>query len=216
MISEEMKIMTWNAAQAVWRAGAGELIRLSEAGNRDVFLSVLDLLTACKGRIVTSGCGTSGAAAKKIAHTLSVVERPSFFLSPTDAVHGALGSVQSGDVAILISKGGNTHEILSMIPALKTKDVVIVGVTENPESKLAAAADYLVHVRVEKEADGFNMLATTSTLAVVAYFDALAIALIDTTGFTRKQFALIHPGGAVGERLLEETIENNLHPGGMK
>jgi KpsF/GutQ family protein len=160
------------------------------------------MLAECKGKIITSGAGTSAAAARKIAHSLSCVERPSLFLSPADAVHGGLGVVQPGDVAILISKGGGTKELLALVPALETKQVAIIGVTENGESPLARASDLLLKVRVEKEADEFNMLATTSTMAVIAVFDAVAIALMQYTGYTREQFAVIHPGGAVGERLL--------------
>lgn len=197
-----MKNNYWETAQSVWKIGAEELTGLAATQSADDFSALLTLLSTCAGRIVTAGCGTSGAAAKKIAHTLSCVERPAFFLSPSDAVHGALGSVQRGDVAILVSKGGNTREILALIPALKSKEVPIVAVTENRESILAQNADHIVCIAVRKEADQFNMLATTSTMAVIAYFDALSIALIDATNYTREQFAVIHPGGAVGERLL--------------
>lgn len=161
------------------------------------------MIGECRGRIVTSGAGTSGSAAKKVAHTLSCIERPAFFLSPSDAVHGALGSVQHGDIAILFSKGGGTHEILEMIPALKSKHVKLIGVTENIESALAADSDVALVVRVKHEADRFNMLATTSTVAVLAVFDALCVVLMDLLSFCREQFAIIHPGGAVGARLLE-------------
>jgi len=160
------------------------------------------MLAECRGRIFTSGAGTSAAAARKIAHSLSCIERPSSFLSPADAVHGGLGVVQPGDVGILISKGGGTQELLALVPALKTKQIGIIGVTENEESPLARASDLLLKVRVEREADEFNMLATTSTMAVIAVFDAVAIALMQYTGYTREQFAVIHPRGAIGERLL--------------
>ena len=124
------------------------------------------------------------------------------FLSPSDAVHGALGSVRAGDVAILISKGGGTHEIVALLPALATKGVPVIAVTENADSTLGRAAEVVVPVRIEREADEFNMLATTSTMAVIAWFDAVCIALMRMTGYSREQFAVIHPGGAVGKRLL--------------
>jgi D-arabinose 5-phosphate isomerase GutQ len=155
------------------------------------------------GRVATAGCGTSAAAAKKIAHSLSCIERPAFFLSPADAVHGALGSVQPGDVAVCISKGGNMPEILAMLPAFKTKNVSIIGVTEKEDSRLGGLATVLLKVKVNKEADSFNMLATTSIMAVTAVFDAMCIAIIKRMGYTRDRFAVIHPGGAVGERLLK-------------
>ena len=117
-------------------------------------------------------------------------------------MHGALGAVQAGDVAILISKGGGTREIVNIIPALKTKKAFIIGVTGKDDSILAQESDLLMKVAIQKEADSFNMLATTSTMAVVAVFDAICIALMQYTGYTREQFAVIHPAGAVGERLI--------------
>ena len=111
---------------------------------------------------------------------------------PGDAVHGGLGAVQAGDVAILVSKGAEHERFLAMVPALKAKRVTIVGVTERDDSELGRACDLLLRVRVEREADAFNMLATTSTMAVVAVFDAARIALMAVTGYTREQFAVIH------------------------
>lgn len=201
LISMEPEEM-WNIARHVWTTGATALTALEDTIDPTVFTRVIDAIASCRGRIVTAGVGTSGAAAKKIAHSLSCVERPSFFLDPGDAIHGALGSVQKGDVAILISKGGETREILNIIEALETKNIFIIGVTEKPESILAKHSSLPLIIRVEKEADEFNMLATTSTMAVTVVFDAVCIALMRSTGYTREQFAVIHPGGAVGERLL--------------
>jgi len=193
----------WEKAVSVWRTGSMEIEKLIDSTDKDLFISTVKQIAACKGRVVTTGVGTSGAAAKKIAHSLSCIERPSFFLDPGDGVHGALGSVQEGDVAILISKGGGTVEILNLIPALQSKNVTIIGVTEMSDSPLAKNSDILLKVKVEKEADSMNMLATTSTMAVIVLFDAICIALMEETGYTREQFAVIHPGGAVGKRLME-------------
>jgi KpsF/GutQ family protein len=191
----------WREAVHVWEVGAQALSALHRSVDPEALRRCVEMIAGCTGRIVTAGVGTSAAAARKIAHSLSCIERPSFFLSPGDAVHGALGAVQTGDVAILISKGGGTREILSIIPGLKAKRVAIIGVTEKEDSILARESDLLLRVAVENEADTFNMLATTSTMAVVAVFDAVCIALMKHTGYTREQFAVIHPGGAVGERL---------------
>lgn len=199
MTSEQI----WQKALHVWSVGAREIERLAHTVDREALARCVETIASCRGRIVTSGAGTSGAAARKIAHTLSCVERPAFFLEPADAVHGALGSVQPGDVAILVSKGGGTSEIVRLLPALRTKKVFVIGVTENESSRLARESDLALKVRVEAEADEFDMLATTSTMAVVAVFDAICIALMTRTGYTREQFAVIHPGGAVGERLLK-------------
>lgn len=169
-------------------------------------VKVTQAIGDCKGRIIVSGCGTSAAAAKKIAHSLCCIERPAIFLSPADAVHGALGVLQPGDVFILISKGGNTSELVKMIPACKTKKATLIGVSENPDSVIAREADIYLKVKVEKEPCHFNMLATASTLAVISTFDAICIALMQYTGYTREQFAVIHPSGAVGDRLIHNKI----------
>ena len=152
--------------------------------------------------MILTGCGTSGMAAKKIAHTLSCIEIPALYMSPADAVHGDLGVLQKEDILVLISKGGKTSELLTLIPACKTKQALLIGVSENPESEIARSADIYLEVKVDREPDRFNMLATASTLAVISMFDAICIALTQLKGYTREQFAVIHPHGAVGERLL--------------
>ena len=171
----------------------------------DAVVRVAEALKACRGRIVLSACGTSAMAAKKIAHSLCCIERPALFLTPSDAVHGALGVLQKDDVYILISKGGNTGELTRLIPACKTKGALLIGVSENPDSAIAKAADIYLKVKVAQEPCRFNMLATASTLAVIATFDAICIALMQMTNYTREQFAVIHPAGAVGDRLLGKT-----------
>ncbi len=194
---------TWQVAEHTWRLAAEEVAKLCDRVDPGAFDECVRMIGECSGRVIASGVGTSAAAARKVAHTLSCVERPAFFLSPADAVHGALGAVQPGDIAILISKGGNTAELLSLIPSLKAKSVPIIVVTENESSSLGGESTLLLRVWVDREADDLNMLATTSTLAVIALFDAVSIAVMKQTGFTKEQFRIIHPGGAVGERLLK-------------
>ena len=143
-------------------------------------------------------------AAKKIAHSLNCIEIPALFLTPSDAVHGGLGVLQEEDILILISKGGGTEELVRLIPACRTKKALLIGVSENPASAIAQNADIYLRVRVEQEPCRFNMLATASTLAVISMFDSICIALMQMTGYTREQFAVIHPAGAVGERLLND------------
>jgi KpsF/GutQ family protein len=195
----------WSRAQGVWDIATRELSRLASTVDRDAFARCVETLGACRGRIITLGCGTSAVAARKIAHSLSCIERPSFFLSPADAPHGAMGVVQQGDVVILVSKGGGTKELVELVPSLKAKGAILIVVTENGGSALARACDLVVIVKVEKEADPFNMLATTSTMAVVAVFDAITIVLMEKMGYTREAFAVIHPHGAVGDRLTGGT-----------
>lgn len=194
----------WKKAASVWTHTAREIEALSERIDRSQLESVLRLIVECRGHIVTTGTGTSGAAAKKVAHTLSCVERPALFLSPADAVHGGLGVVQPEDLVILFSKGGNTHELLALLPSLERKGCRTVAVSENADSTLAKRAGTILRVFVSAEPDPFNMLATSSTAAVIAVFDALSICAMEETGYTREQFGIIHPGGAVGERLLGE------------
>ena len=176
--------------------------KLTEVLDEKAVLETAKALQNCKGKVILSGCGTSAMAAKKIAHSLCCIEIPALFLSPADAVHGGLGVLQEDDILILISKGGNTQELVNLIPACRTKKAKLIGVSENPDSKIAQAADIYMKVKAEREPCRFNMLATLSTLAVISTFDAICIALMQMTGYTREQFAVIHPGGAVGERLL--------------
>lgn len=175
--------------------------RLTRELDRDAVSAVIEALANCSGKVILSGCGTSAMAARKIAHSLSCIEIPALFLSPADAVHGALGVLRQEDILILVSKGGNTQELVNLIPACKVKGVLLIGVSENPDSVIARQADIYLRIKVAREPCRFNMLATASTLAVIAAFDAICIALMQMTGFTRERFAVIHPGGAVGERL---------------
>jgi D-arabinose 5-phosphate isomerase GutQ len=177
------------------------LASLADQVDMNAVAQCVEAVAACTGRVVTTGAGTSAAAAKKIAHSLCCIECPAMFLTPSDAVHGGLGAVQPGDVVIAISKGGNTAEIVNMLDAFAAKRVSLIGVTENGRSALARRSTIPLLVEVAREPDPFNMLATASTLAVIAVFDAICVTLMEYTGYTREQFAVIHPGGAVGERL---------------
>lgn len=185
------------------RMEADSVMKQQEEIEEEAILEVAETIQNCKGKIILSACGTSAMAAKKIAHSLNCIECPALFLTPSDAVHGGLGVVQPEDVVILISKGGNTEELVRLLPACKTKRVPVIGVSENQDSKLAVNADIYLKIKVEREPCRFNMLATASTMAVIAVFDAVCIALMQMTGYSREQFAVIHPGGAVGERLLD-------------
>ena len=147
---------------------AGAIGDLVSNISRDQVLKIINLIGECKGRVIVTGCGTSGVAAKKIVHTLCCVERPACFLSPSDAVHGELGLLQKDDILILISKGGKTSELANLIPACKKKGAKLIVVTENKDSILAREADIVLKVKVKKEACPFNMLATASTLSVIA------------------------------------------------
>ncbi|NLT98690.1 MAG: SIS domain-containing protein [Christensenellaceae bacterium] len=188
----------------VIQSEADAIASLLETVDQDTVARIVDLLIKVKKekrRVITVGCGTSGAAAKKIAHSLCCVEIPATFLSPATAAHGAMGYIQRGDVVVMVTKGGNTAEILGLLPCCKEKGATIIGVSENESSRLAQAADIFLKVRIEREPCPWGLLATASTLAVIAVWDAIIITAMQHNGFTKEQFLLIHPGGAVGEKL---------------
>lgn len=122
-------------------------------------------------------------------------------MSTEVAVHGGLGVLQKNDIIIALSRGGKTKEILDIIPAIKEKGAKLITVTENEESELAIAGDLILKIKIDKEADSFNMLATSSTMAILAVFDAIMVLIMTQESYKKDQFAVIHPGGAVGERL---------------
>lgn len=158
-------------------------------------------LLAKAPRIGASGCGHSGIVCQHFAHLMCCIERPARFISPAEAVHGATGFLQPGDVMLLASRGGKTAELLPIAKICKQKGVTVIVVTENLESPLAKDADVVLQMLVTRETDRYNSQGTTSATVLAVLFHALQAALIEETGFSNEQFALIHPGGAVGERL---------------
>ena len=186
-----------------WQCEANEILRLHEYIDFDIMEAITEKIALCDGKIVITGCGTSAAAAKKIVHSFTVIDIPSVFLIPSDAVHGSLGVVTEKDIVIFVSKGGNTEELTSFVQNVKNKGAFIITVSENEESLLAQNADLFLKVKIEREPDPFDMLASASTLAIISVFDAICIALMDRPGFDKDRFYLNHPKGAVGKRLSE-------------
>lgn len=185
------------------------LIRLSDELDYEALARVRELvagLRATNGCLFFTGCGTSAQAARKMAHTFDVIEQRAFFLDPADAVHGALGAVHAGDVVVFISKGGRTAELTSFLPNVVEKGAHVVALGENPDTKLGRASEVFLRVKVEREPDEFNMLATASTLAAIAVFDAIAISLMGEEGFSKDEFLANHPSGDVGRRLAEGLL----------
>ena len=164
------------------------------------FGEAVDVLSACT-KIITCASGSSGIAAKKFSHSLCCIERNAQFLSPAEAVHGGLGCVKKGDAVVMVSRGGKTMELLPIIDVCNKKEATLIAVTENLNSPLARNAQVVIPLKIEKESDKYNMMATSSFIATVAIFDALLVAIMEETDYREEQFALIHPGGAVGERL---------------
>ncbi len=171
--------------------------RLDEPFNR-----ACELLLACEGRIVVTGMGKSGHIGGKIAATLASTGSPAFFVHPGEASHGDLGMITAKDVVIALSNSGNTGEILTIVPIIKRFGVPLISMTGNPDSGLASAAEVNLDVSVANEACPHGLAPTASTTAALVMGDALAIALLQARGFSAEDFALSHPGGALGRRLL--------------
>ena len=166
----------------------------------EAFGKAVDALAKAE-RIGAAGCGHSGIICQHFAHLMCCIERPARFISPAEAVHGATGFLQKGDVMVFASRGGKTKELLPIVDICKAKGVTIITVTENLESPLAQQADIVLKQYVNRETDKYNSQGTTSSTSLAVIFHALQTALIEETGYKNEQFALIHPNGAVGERL---------------
>lgn len=166
------------------------------------FEKACELLLACTGRIVVTGMGKSGHIANKIASTLSSTGSPAFFMHPGEASHGDLGMITRQDIVLAISNSGNTNEIITLLPILKRLEVPLITLTGNIESTLAKAADVNLDLSIQQEACPLGLAPTTSTTVALVMGDALAIALLQVRGFSAEDFALSHPGGSLGKRLL--------------
>lgn len=183
---------------------AREIEKLENSLSGEQLEQVKHALMQCRGKVILTGCGTSGTAAEKISHTLNCVEIPAFFLSPAEGLHGGLGAATKEDLVVLISKGGKSFELDNILRACNQMGTVTVAVTENEDTYLARNTTMQLFVKVEREPDSYNMLATASTMAVIAVFDALAIEIAEERNFTKEHFLRIHPGGEVGERLKKQ------------
>ncbi len=180
--------------------------RLDERFDRAV-----ELLFGCAGRVVVTGMGKSGIIAQKISATLASTGTPSIFLHPTEAIHGDLGRIVKGDVLVALSASGDTEEILVLLPLVKRLGAPVVALTGQPRSALAAAADVNLDVSIRQEACPLGLAPTASTTAALAMGDALAMALLDRRGFTVEDFAVLHPGGRLGKKLMR--VEDLMHTG---
>ncbi len=187
-------------ARAVLRSGA-DALRALEARVGEEFVRAVALISEAPGRVVVSGIGKSGIVARKIAATLTSTGTPATFLHPVEGLHGDLGIVGREDVAILVSKSGESDELGELLTVLTRMGVGIVALTGRPESTLGRAAAVTLDCSVAQEACPFDLAPTTSTTAALAMGDALAVALLLRSGFTRDDFARLHPGGALGRRL---------------
>jgi arabinose-5-phosphate isomerase len=175
------------------------------------FDRAVELLFACNGRVVVTGMGKSGLIGEKLSATFASTGTPSLFLHPAEAIHGDLGRIVKGDAVLAISNSGETDEILALVPSVKRLAVPLVSLTGNPASNLAQASDVHLDVSIAQEACPLGLAPTASTTAALAMGDALAMALVERRGFTVEDFAVLHPGGRLGRKLLR--VEDAMHSG---
>ena len=176
------------------------------------FAAAVEMILQCPGRTVITGMGKSGIIGRKMAATLASTGTPSFYLHPAEGIHGDLGMVTAGDVVIALSNSGETGEVLNILPSLRRIGAKIIAMVGNDTSTLAKNADVVLNVGVSKEACPLGLAPTSSTTAALAYGDALALALLQRHHFTASQFAIFHPGGSLGRRLLL-TVGDIMHSG---
>jgi len=192
-----------------------EAIRALENGINDDFVLCINALFIAKGRVVVTGIGKSAIIAKKVVATFNSTGTPAVFMHAADAIHGDLGLILEDDVVICISKSGNTPEIKVLVPFIKRAKNKLIAITGNPESFLGKNADFVLNTFVEKEACPNNLAPTTSTTAQLVMGDALAVCLLELRGFSSKDFAKYHPGGALGKKLylrVSDLAEANEKP----
>ena len=185
------------------------ILNLKESINGQ-FVKIVKEILNCPGRVIMTGMGKSGLIAKKLAATLASTGTPSFFLHPAEAIHGDLGMVTSDDIVIALSNSGETNEVLNIVPAIKRIGAKIIAMTGGLDSTLAKNSDYLLNTGVKEEACPLDLAPTASTTATLALGDALAIALLETRDFKPEDFALYHPGGSLGKKLLLK-VDDVLH-----
>jgi len=200
-----------NLAKAVLENEASAVAAMIERVDA-AFIKACELLSACEGRIVVMGMGKSGHIAGKVAATFASTGSPAFFVHPGEASHGDMGMITRKDVVLVFSNSGETDEIRTLLPLIKRLGVPLVAVTGNPMSTLGKAADAHINVKIDKEACPLGLAPTTSTTVALAMGDALAISLLEHRGFTADDFALSHPGGQLGRRLLLH-VRDIMHTG---
>ncbi|MGE5558245.1 MAG: KpsF/GutQ family sugar-phosphate isomerase [Bacillota bacterium] len=200
-----------NAAREVLEIEAESILELIPRLDGE-FTKAVELIINCNGRVIVTGMGKSGLVGRKIAATLASTGTPSFFLHPGEGIHGDLGMVTSQDVIIAISNSGETEEIMNLLPTIKVLGNNIIAMVGKTDSALARKSDVVLDVRVKREACPLGLAPTASTTAALALGDALAVALLKKRNFQPNDYALFHPGGSLGQKLLA-TVEKLMHTG---
>lgn len=196
-------------AKKVMQVEAEAILALAERINGD-FTTAVNMMKVCQGRVIVTGMGKSGIIGRKISATLASTGTPSFFLHPAEGIHGDLGMVTGHDVVLVLSNSGETAEVLGILPSLRRIGASIIALSGAAHSTLAKNADLFLDVGVAKEACPLGLAPTASTTALLAYGDALALALLSARHFTAEEFAVFHPGGSLGRKLLL-TVADVMH-----
>ncbi len=197
-------------AQRVLEVEAAAILGLVQHLDQ-AFVDAVELIATCTGRVVTMGVGKSGIICKKVSATLASTGTPSFFMHPTEAIHGDLGMLVKGDVVLAISNSGETEELIRILPSIKRIGAEMIAITGNAASTLAKGADHHLSAAISKEACPLGLAPTASTTATLALGDALAMALLVRRGFQEEDFAFLHPGGKLGKRFLR--VHDLMHKG---
>jgi arabinose-5-phosphate isomerase len=210
MDQERRKKAALETARRVLRVEADAIAAL--IGRLDArFEKAVDVLSACKGRVVVTGLGKSGLIGRKVAATFSSTGTPSLFLHAAEALHGDLGMLASGDVMVAISSSGETDELIELLEAVKRLGIPLITLTAEPRSTLAVASDVVLDISVKEEACSLNLAPTSSTAAALAMGDALAVVVAERHDFQQDDFAALHPGGRLGKKL--RRVESLMHTG---
>ncbi len=198
-------------AREVMRSEANAIMSVMERLGKS-FRQAVEMILACRGKVVLVGVGKSGLVCKKIASTLVSTGTPAFFLHPVEGIHGELGMLAKGDIVIVLSNSGHSEEILEILPVIRGMKIPVIALTGNVNSSMARQSDLIIDLRVNEEACPMGLVPTSSTAAAMAVGDALAVVLYTRRGFRAEDFALIHPGGNLGRRLLLK-VKNLMHTG---
>jgi arabinose-5-phosphate isomerase len=207
-----MSTATLDLARTVLRTEASAILSLVDRLDED-FVRAVDTLCDCRGRVAVTGMGKSGIICRKIAATLSSTGTAAFFLHPAEAIHGDLGTLRDDDVAVTVSRSGETEEVIRLLEPIRRIGVPLIAITGDSRSTLARAADVSLNCGIDGEACPLNLAPTASTTAALALGDALAMAVLVRKGFREEDFAALHPGGPLGRRLMR--VEQAMHAGAL-
>jgi len=195
-----MKESSVKMAKAVYEIEKQCIEEMAEYFDEEAYSNAVELLKNAQ-RVGSTGCGHSGIICQHFAHLMCCVDKPARFIAPSEAVHGGSGFLQAGDVCVFASRGGKTKKLFPIMDICKAKGVKTIAITENMDSPLANSADVVLKQHVNRETDKYNCQGTTSSTALAVIFHILQTALMEETDYKNEQFAVVHPGGAVGERL---------------